>query len=79
MCVWRVGVMMMKMKMMISSASLVTAAGAAGGLSRLCQVHSSVATAAGPGSLRLVLGKFLCCNYNETKFYIIQTEVLKIS
>ena len=37
-------------------AGLVTAAGTAGGLSCLCQVHSPVPSAAGAGSLGLVLG-----------------------
>lgn len=46
---------------------LVTAAGAAGGLSRLCQVHASVPPAAGSGGLRLVLGKLLCCNGTVTR------------
>lgn len=45
---------------------LVTAAGTAGGLSRLRQVHPPVPPAVGSGRLGLVLGKLLCCNDMET-------------
>jgi len=49
-CVWRRG------GEKGGRAGLVTAAGTAGGLSCLCQVHSPVPSAAGAGSLGLVLG-----------------------